>query len=399
MATDLAEPQSNTIPGTGFTAEHDEFREIVRKFVDQEINPYVDEWEEAEIFPAHEVFKKAGDLGLLGISYPEEYGGSGRDYWYNLALAEELARINSGSIPMALEIQTDMATPALAKYGSEELKEKYLAPAIAGDLVCSITVTEPEAGSDVANLSTTAEKDGDEYVINGQKRYITNSYQADFLVVLARTTPGQGYTGMSLIVVPTKTEGFRVTRKLKKLGTRASDTCELEFKDVRVPVSNRIGDEGMGFIYQMQQFQKERLISAIGCAAGAEKIINMTKEYCKERVVFGRPLIRKQYIYFRLCELITEVEMLRQLCYHAVRLMEAGKDYTRETSMAKLKAGRLARETADTCMQFHGGLGYMEHYPIARYFRDSRLMSIGAGADEIMLEIIAKCEGISPMKG
>jgi len=399
MSTNVLEPRADaTVPGTGFTKAHDLFRESVRQFIEQDINPYVDEWEEAELFPAHEVFRKAGDLGLLGLSYPEEYGGMGADYWYNIALSEELAHINGGSIPMAMGVQTDMATPALNAYGSPELKERFLAPAISGEAVCSIAVTEPGAGSDVAAIRTKAVRDGDDYIINGSKLYITNAVQADWICVLAKTSADAGYRGMSLIIVPTDTPGFSVTRKLKKLGNWASDTAELAFDDVRVPVSNRIGEEGMGFIYQMEQFQNERLVSSAGCAATAEKILKMTIDYCRGRETFGRPLIENQWIYFKLTELISEVEFLRQMCYHCVRTMEAGKDYTREASMAKLKAGRLAREVADTCMQFHGGMGYMEEYPLARYFRDSRLWSIGAGADEVMLGIIAKYEGIAPGK-
>ena len=399
MSTDVLEPRADvTVPGTGFTKAHDLFRQSVRQFIDKEINPYVDEWEVAEIFPAHEVFKKAGDLGLLGLSYPEEYGGMGADYWYNIALSEELAHINGGSIPMAISVQTDMATPALNTYGSHELKEQFLAPAISGDAVCSIAVTEPGAGSDVAAIRTKAVRDGDEYVINGSKLYITNACQADFIVLLAKTSSEPGYRSMSLIVVPTEAEGFQVTKKLKKMGNWASDTAELSFDDVRVPVTNRIGEEGMGFIYQMEQFQNERLVSAAGCWAGARKILDMTIEYCRGRETFGKPLIENQWIYFKICELISETEFLKQMCYHCVRKMENGEDYTREASMAKLKAGRLAREVADTCMQFHGGMGYMEEYPLARYYRDSRLWSIGAGADEVMLGIIAKYEGIAPGK-
>jgi citronellyl-CoA dehydrogenase len=397
MATTLVDSASEgTVPGTGFTKAHQLFRESVRRFIDQEINPYVDQWEEAEIFPAHELFKKAGDLGLLGLSYPVEYGGMGADYWYNMALAEELARIQCGAIPMAMGVQTDMATPALNQYGSHELKKKYLEPAIRGDMVCSVAVTEPGAGSDVASIRTKAERDGDHYVINGSKMFITNGAQADWICVLARTSPGTTFKGMSLIVVPTDAPGFAVSKKLKKMGNWASDTAELVFDNCRVPVANRIGEEGQGFIYQMQQFQNERLVSALGAAAGADKILRLTIEYCRGRKTFGKPLIENQWIYFKLTELITEVEFLRQMCYHCGRLMDRGEDYTREASMAKLKAGRLVRQVADTCMQFHGGMGYMEEYPLARYFRDSRLMSIGAGADEIMMGIIAKFEGIAP---
>jgi citronellyl-CoA dehydrogenase len=397
MAIETLETSAEgTIPGTGFTKAHQLFRETVRRFVDTEINPHIDAWEEAEIFPAHELFKKAGDLGLLGLSYPEEYGGTGADYWYNMALAEELARCRGGAIPMALGVQTDMATPALNQYGSHELKKRFLEPAIKGDAVCSVAVTEPGAGSDVASISTKAERQGDHYVINGSKMFITNGVQADWICLLARTSPGTTFKGMSLIVVPTDTPGFTVAKKLKKMGNWASDTAELVFDNVRVPVENRIGDEGQGFIYQMQQFQNERLVSALGAAAGAEKILRMTIEYCRGRSTFGKPLIQNQWIYFKLTELISEVEFLRQMCYHCGRMMDRGEDYTREASMAKLKGGRLVREVADICLQFHGGMGYMEEYPMARYFRDSRLMSIGAGADEIMLGIIAKFEGIAP---
>ena len=397
MAVEVLDTSTEAvIPGTGFTKAHQLFRETVRRFVDQDINPYIDAWEEAQIFPAHELFKKAGDLGLLGLSYPVEYGGMGGDYWYNLAMSEELARVRGGAIPMAIHVQTDMATPALNQYGSHELKKKYLEPTIRGEAVCSIAVTEAGAGSDVASIRTKAEREGDEYVINGSKMFITNGAQADWLCLLVRTTPGKSFKGMSLIIVPTDAKGFSVSKKLKKMGNWSSDTAELVFDNVRVPVSNRIGEEGQGFTYQMQQFQNERLISAVGAAAGAAKILKMTIEYCRGRSTFGKPLIENQWIYFKLTELISEVEFLKQMCYHCGRIMDRGEDYTREASMAKLKAGRLVREVADTCMQFHGGMGYMEEYPMARYYRDSRLMSIGAGADEIMLGIIAKFEGIAP---
>ena len=372
------------------------FRQTLRRFIDKEINPYVDEWEKAEIFPAHELFKKMGDLGFLGVSYPEEYGGLGQDYWYNVVMAEEMAAVNCGGVPMAIAVQTDMATPALCQFGSHELKKKYLEPAIRGDHVCAIAVTEPGSGSDVASIRTRAEPVGDEFVINGSKLYITNGTQADWVCLLARTDPGKSHRGMSLIIVPTDTPGFSVSRKLEKMGNHSSDTAELVMEDVRVPRANCLGEEGQGFIYQMIQFQKERLIGSITSCAGAEKIIKMTIDYLRERHAFGKPLVENQWIYFKLSELITEVEMLRQMCYHCTRKVIEGEDMTREASMAKLKAGRLVRAVADTCMQFHGGMGYMEEYPMARYYRDSRLMSIGAGADEVMLGIIAKFEGILP---
>ena len=379
-----------------FTAEHEAFRRVVRRFVETEINPHVEEWEAARIWPAREVLKKMGNLGLLGLNYPEAYGGGGVDYWYSAVLLEELGRADCAAVPMGIAVHTDMATPALAEFGSDDLKRRFLAPAIAGDLVAAIGVSEPDAGSDVAAIRTRAVADGDDYVINGSKMWITNGTQADFVTLLARTSGERGFRGMSLIVVPTDTPGFHVSRKLEKLGNHASDTAILTFEDMRVPQANRIGEEGLGFMLQMKQFQRERLAGSLMSTAGMEKIIRLTIAYCRERHTFGRPLIDNQVIHFRLCELLTEVEALRQLNYHCVRLIVAGEDVTKEVSMAKLKAGRLAREVADSCLQFHGGMGYVEEYPMARYFRDARLLSIGGGADEIMLGIIAKYENILP---
>jgi citronellyl-CoA dehydrogenase len=379
-----------------FTAEHEAFRRVVRRFVETELNPHVEEWEAARIWPAREVLKKMGNLGLLGLNYPEAYGGGGVDYWYSAVLLEELGRADCAAVPMGIAVHTDMATPALAEFGSDDLKRRFLAPAIAGDLVAAIGVSEPDAGSDVAAIRTRAVADGDDYVINGSKMWITNGTQADFVTLLVRTSGERGFRGMSLIVVPTNTPGFHVSRKLEKLGNHASDTAILTFEDMRVPQANRIGEEGLGFILQMKQFQRERLAGSLMSTAGMEKIIRLTIAYCRERHTFGRPLIDNQVIHFRLCELLTEVEALRQLNYHCVRLIVAGEDVTKEVSMAKLKAGRLAREVADSCLQFHGGMGYVEEYPMARYFRDARLLSIGGGADEIMLGIIAKYENILP---
>ncbi len=379
-----------------FTAEHEAFRQTVRRFVESEINPHIEAWEAERLWPAHTVLKKMGDLGLLGLSYPEEYGGGGVDYWYNVVFLEEVGRADCAAVPMGIAVHTDMATPALAEFGSEELKRRFLAPAIAGEMVAAIGVSEPDAGSDVAAIRTRAVPDGDDYLINGAKMWITNGTQADFITLLTRTGGERGFRGMSLIVVPTDTPGFSVSRKLEKLGNHASDTAILTFEDVRVPQANRIGEEGMGFILQMHQFQRERLAASIMSTAGMEKIIRMTIDYTRTRQAFGRPLVDNQWIHFRLAELLTEVEALRQLNYHCVRLLVAGEDLTKEVSMAKLKAGRLAREVADTCLQFHGGMGYVEEYPMARYFRDARLLSIGGGADEIMLGIIAKYENILP---
>ena len=381
-----------------FNEEHQMFRQTVRRFVESEINPHVEEWENGRIFPAHELFKKAGDLGMFGITYEEKYGGMALDYWYQTVMLEEVGRAECAGVPMAIAVQSDMATPALAEFGTPEQKEKFLAPAISGEAVFSIAVSEPDAGSDVAAIRTRAISDGDDYIINGSKMWITSGTQSDYLTLLARTSDERGFKGMSLIIVPTDTPGFSVSKKLEKLGNHSSDTAILTFEDMRIPKANLIGAEGMGFMLQMQQFQKERLAAVLMSLSGMERVIRMTIDYCRERKTFGRPLIDNQWIHFRISELLTEVEALRYLAYHCTRKLVAKQDMTKEVSMAKLKAGRLAREVSDTCLQFHGGMGYVEEYPMARYFRDARLVSIGGGADEIMLGIIAKYEDILPSR-
>ena len=377
-----------------FNDEHEMLRTTVRQFVEKEINPNVDAWEDGRTFPAHDLFKKMGDLGLLGITYPEAVGGMGLDYWYQVVMLEEVGRAHCAGVPMAIAVQTDMATPALAEFGTSWQKETFLKPAVMGTAVFSIAVSEPDAGSDVAAIQTRAVADGDDYLINGSKMWITSGTQSDYLTLLARTSDDRGFKGMSLIIVPTDAPGFSVSRKLEKLGNHSSDTAILSFDNVRVPQSYRIGLEGQGFLLQMKQFQKERLAGVVMGVSGMERIIRLTIDYCRQRETFGKPLIENQWIQFKICELLAEVEALRQLAYHCTRVLVAGGDMTKEVSMAKLKAGRLAREVADTCLQFHGGMGYVEEYPVARYFRDARLLSIGAGADEIMLGIIAKYEGI-----
>ncbi|HLA43354.1 MAG TPA: acyl-CoA dehydrogenase family protein [Aggregatilineales bacterium] len=381
-----------------FTDEHEMFRKTLRTFVEREINPYVEEWEAAEIYPAKEILKKLGDLGVLGLKYEEAYGGMEADYWYTVILGEELGRIPCGGVPMSIGVHTDMATPALAEHGTPELKAKFLAPAIRGEQVAAIAVTEPDAGSDVAGIRTRAVRDGDEYIINGSKLYITNGIQADWVCLLARTGDESGFRGMSLIIVPTDTPGFSVSRKLKKLGNHSSDTAELSFQNMRVPVSNRIGEEGMGFILQMQQFQLERLIAVYMGISGAELAVRRTIDYLQERKTFGKPIIDNQFVHFKIAELLTEIELQRQFSYHCADMIERKCDVTREASMAKYRVGKLMREVADWCLQFHGGIGYMEETWVSRYFRDARLTSIGGGADEIMLGIIAKYEGILPGK-
>ena len=382
-----------------FSDEHLQLRRTVRDFVEKEINPHCEAWEKAGLFPAHEVFKKAGKLGLLGINKPEQYGGMGLDYSYQAVATEELGNCNGGSIPMALGVQTDMATPALSRWGSNELKQEFLAPAIAGDVVCSIAVSEASGGSDVAAIKTVAKKDGSDYVINGSKMWITNAQHADWLCLLVNTGEGPVHMNKTLVVVPTKLKGLTIGAKIDKLGMRASDTCPVFFEDVRVPQRNRIGEEGMGFMMQMVQFQEERLCGALSTLRGMERVIDATIAYTKERHTFGQPLIDNQVIHFRFAELRTEVEALRSLVYRACEEYLAGNDVTMLASMAKLKAGRLRREVSDACLQYWGGAGYLWDSPVARAYRDGRLGSIGGGADEVMLQIIAKLMGNMPRLG
>ena len=381
-----------------FTEEHLQLRRTVREFVDKEINPHYDAWEAAGAFPAHEVFRKAGRLGLLGVNKPEAYGGLGLDYSYQMCVTEELGTCRGGSVPMALGVQTDMATPALARWGSDELRREFLAPAIAGDVVASIAVSEASGGSDVAAIKTTARKDGADYVINGSKMWITNAAQADWLCLLVNTSDGSPHRNKTLVIVPTRLPGVTIGPKIDKLGCRASDTCPIFFEDVRVPQRHRIGEEGMGFMMQMVQFQEERLCGSVGTLRGMARLIDATVAYCQERQSFGQPLIDNQVIHFRFAELKTEIEALRSLVYRAVEDYIGGADVTMMASMAKLKAGRLAREVSDGCLQYWGGMGYTWDNPAARSYRDSRLLSIGGGADEIMLGIICKLMGILPGK-
>jgi len=375
-----------------FNETHDAFRASIKKFVDKQINPHMDEWEE-KTAPLHDLFKKMGDLGFLGIRYDPKYGGQGLDYWFETVMLEEIGHIKGMGVSTAIAVQTNMATPAIAAFGSEYLKETYLKPAIAGDMVCAIAVTEPNAGSDVFAIKTKAVKKGDYYLLNGSKTYITNGVQADFLTLLARTDEAEGYHSFGLFVVPTNLKGFGVSKKLDKVGLRSSDTAELFFDDIKVPVENLIGDDKEGFIIQMKQFQHERFAVLPGTCSAVQDMIAMTVDYLRQRIVFGKPLITKQVLRHRLADWLTRNEALRQLTYHIVRMKIEGLDVTREISMGKLLAGQLISEVAGGCLQMHGGIGFMNEMLISRYFRDSRIMSIGAGADEVMLEIISRIEG------
>jgi citronellyl-CoA dehydrogenase len=382
-----------------FGHEHESIRRSVTAFIEAEINPHVDAWEAAGIFPAHDVFRKMGERGFLGINKPTEYGGLGLDYSYQLVFLEALGHIRAGGVTMAIGLQTDMATPALARFGSEELCREFLVPAIKGEYVTCLGVSEVGAGSDVASIKTTARKDGGDYVINGGKMWTTSGTQADWMCLLANTSEGQAHKNKSLICLPMKTKGVQVARKLDKMGMHCSDTAQIFFEDVRVPQRYRIGEEGAGFTYQMQQFQEERLYAAASGLVTKERMIEETIAYTRQRAAFGKPILDNQVVHFRLAELKTEVEMLRAITYRAAALMLKGEDVTMLASMAKLRSGRLSREISDACLQYWGGMGFMNETWISRAYRDTRLGSIGGGADEVMLSIICKHMGTLPGRG
>jgi citronellyl-CoA dehydrogenase len=380
-----------------FTPEHEQIADTVRKFVAKEINPHVAEWEAAQQFPIHQVFKKLGGLGLLGLKYPADYGGMELDFSYSMVMAEALGECNCGGVPMAIGVQTDMCTPALARFGSDELRREWLAPSIAGDLVGCIGVSEAGGGSDVAAVKTQARRDGDDYVINGSKMWITNGMTADWCCLLANTSDGVPHKNKSLIMVPMDAPGI-TRQKIRKIGMDSSDTAQLFFDNVRVPRRNLIGQEGMGFTLQMLQFQEERLYGAAGSLRSLDRLIDQTIEYARQRQAFGKSILDNQVVHYRLAELRTEVEALRALTYRAVEMYVSGKDVTRLASMAKLKCGRLSREVTDACLQYWGGMGFTWDNPLSQAYRDSRLISIGGGADEVMLGIICKLEGTLPGK-
>ncbi|PWN54851.1 acyl-CoA dehydrogenase family protein [Abyssibacter profundi] len=379
------------------THEHQEIYRTVERFVVDEINPHVAEWERDGVFPAHEVFKKMGDLGILGINKPEEVGGMGLDYSYQMEFAEALGACTCGGIPMAIGVQTDMATPALARFGSDFLKDHFLKPAVAGDQVAAIAVSEPGAGSDVAGIKTTARREGDEYVISGSKQWITNGTQADWACTLVNTgdaDPSSRHGNKSLIVIPLDAKGVDRTTKLDKLGQRSSDTAIIFFDDVRVPAKHLIGEEGKGFVYQMMQFQEERLFLSASILKAMDRVLDDTIDYTRGRKAFGQSVLDNQYVQFRLAELATEIEAVRGIIDKAVGALLAGEDVTLLASMAKLKSARVAREVCDASLQFWGGQGFMWESTVAQFYRDLRLHSIGGGADEVMLQIISKRLGL-----
>jgi citronellyl-CoA dehydrogenase len=380
-----------------FTPEHNQIADTVRKFVANEINPHVAEWEKAGQFPAHQLFKKMGDLGLLGIKYPTEFGGMGLDFSYSMVMAEALGDCKVGGVPMAIGVQTDMCTPALARFGSDALRQEFLAPAIAGDMVGCIGVSEVGGGSDVAALKTTC-REGWQRLHHQRLEDVDHQRHAGRLVLPVGQHLGRApHKNKSLIMVPMNSPGI-TRQKIEKIGMHSSDTAQLFFDNVRVPQKNLIGQEGMGFMLQMLQFQEERLYGAAGCLRSLDSLIDQTIDYTRQRQTFGKPILHNQVVHFRLAELRTEVEALRALTYRAVESYVSGKDVTRLASMAKLKAGRLSREVADSCLQYWGGMGFTADNPISQSYRDGRLISIGGGADEIMLGIICKFEGTLPGK-
>jgi alkylation response protein AidB-like acyl-CoA dehydrogenase len=376
-----------------FTEDHEGLRASVRGFVESELAPHALEWEREGHFPDW-VFKRLGDLGLLGVRYPVEYGGQGGDWGHAIVLAEELARCGSGGVGMAVAVQTEMATPPILKFGTEEQKQRYLVPAIRGEKIFCLAITEPNAGSDVAAIETVARKDGEEFVINGRKMFITNGARAHACLLVTRTDKAAGHEGFSLFVVDTDSPGFSVSRELDKLGMRSSDTAELILDDVRVPSDALLGEEGRGFAEIMWELQGERLIGVAGSVAGAWLVFEKTLAYAKQRRAFGQPIGSFQAIRHRLAELATELEAARHLCYDTALAWEKGEYPVGQISMAKLHAGLVVNRVMNACVQIFGGAGYATETGIERAWRDARLLRIGAGADEVMREVIAKTMGL-----
>jgi citronellyl-CoA dehydrogenase len=385
-----------------FSEEHAEFRKTVRAFAEKELAPHVEEWEESGCFP-NSVFKRAGELGILGAHFPEEHGGAGLDYWFSVAKAEELPRSKSAGVGMGLLVQSDMATPVISDLGTKEQIEEFLKPALAGDKIASLGVSEPAAGSDVAGIKTVAKKVGGDYVLNGQKTFITNGTRADFITLLAKTNPEAGAHGCSFFLVPTKTKGFQVAKALKKIGNKSSDTAELFLEDVRIPERYRLGEENMGFMYLMQNFQTERLVAGVSAVSGAFLMIEDAIAYGRERTAFGKPIIKREVWQHKFVDLLTKLEAAKAYVYQTVDRYNHERyvlkqplsmETVKHISMIKILVGDVASEVADTCLQFHGGWGYIEDYRIARAWRDQRLLRIGGGTTETMKYYVAKLLGL-----
>jgi len=378
------------VPGEDIygSPEHQAFRETVRKFVQTELVPRAREFDEMGRFDKS-LYRNMGDLGLLGIRYDQQYGGLGLDYSYHAIFLEEMALCDNAGVSMGISVHTDMATPALHRFGSEALKQKYLVPAIRGEQVAAIAVTEPSAGSDVAGIKTRAVRDGDQWVVNGSKMYITNTATADWLCLLAVTDPNAGYGGFSQIIVPTDSPGFSY-KLLDKIGNIGSDTGLLFFDDVRVPVSNTIGDPNRGFQQQMMQFQDERMVPIVMAPVQARQLWEITLKHCQERIAFGQPLSKMQVSQHKFVDMLIQITAAQEFAYRCMRQIIAGQDATLDISMGKVLSANMQHYVATTCVQLFGGAGYCWENPAARAFVDSRLNTIGGGADEVMKQVIAR---------
>ncbi len=384
-----------------YSEEHELFRKQVRAFAENELAPNADAWEHDRTFP-NWVFKKAGELGILGAHYPEDVGGGGGDYWFSVVKSEELVRADTAGVTMGLLVQSDMATPCINELGTREQKEEFLRPALEGDRIAALGVSEPGAGSDVAGIRTTAVVDGDDYVVNGSKTYITNGTRADFVTLLVKTDPDAGYGGISILLFPTDTAGFSVSKKLEKIGNHASDTAELFFDNCRIPRRYLLGEEGKGFYYLMQNFQSERLIGSTSALAAAHRALDRSVAYGRDRKAFGKPIMAREVWKHRFADLYTKSQAARSLCYDTVwdfneeryvREQEISFETVKKIAMCKLFVGDVTSEIIDTCLQFHGGMGYLEELWIARAWRDQRLFRIGGGTSEVMKYMISKIMG------
>ena len=389
--------------GTGqkefiFTQEHEDLRASMEDWVKKELYPHRNEWEDTK-WPDSAI-RRAGELGYLGLCFPEEYGGQGGDYYYSLVRAEALSYAGSGGLGMGFAVQTDMVLPPVHLLGTEEQKQKYLVPGIQGTKIGALGITEPGAGSDVAGIRTTAILDGDEYVINGAKTFITNAARAEFMVLVVKTDPSKAHDGITLLLIDIRDEdgndlpGFSVTSNLEKMGMHASDTGELAFEDFRVPADSVLGEVGKGFYHISWELQGERLVAAAGSHAGAERLLETTIEYAKERQAFGRPIGKFQTIRHKIAAMATKIEASKQFTYSVAWRVNNGEYPVREISMAKMLSSQMACEVADEAIQIHGGYGYMKEYEIERHYRDMRLNRIGAGTDEVMLEVIGRSYGL-----
>ena len=376
-----------------FTDEHEELRDSIRRFVAKELRPHATEWEDARWFP-DEVFHKLAAAGFLGLKYPEELGGEGGNHVHDAVLAEELAGCGSGGVAAGIGAHTGIATPPVWAFGTDEQKQRFLVPAIRGERIAALAITEPEAGSDVAGIRTAAEPVDGGYVVNGSKTFITNGVRADFVVTAVKTTPEGGHGGLSFLVIEKGMEGFSVSKKLEKMGWHASDTAELAFQDVFVPRENLLGEENRGFGLIMANFGWERLLMALGAVGSMQHVLDRTIAYATERTAFGRPVAKFQAIRHKIAEMAMKLETSRALTYHALRLFAEGQDAISEVTEAKLLSQRAAFEVADESLQIHGGAGYMKEYEIERVARDLRLGPIGGGTDEIMKEIIGRGLGL-----